>query len=407
MATVFLSYDHDDVERAAPIASALEKAGHSVWWDRHIQGGAQYNDEIEAAVEAANAVVVLWSERSVRSTWVRDEAAEGRDQNKLVPVLLDAVKPPMGFRQFQTIDLSRSSRGPSGSSLQQILDSIEKVRGAPRPSPPPLVAQPYKGFGPISRRTGAVAAVLALLGLAGFFAWTWRSEPALAVVAVTASDAQPRSQALSHDLVVKLGTLANIGSSKWQLADPQSARSDPDLVFRVAESESSGQSLATLVLLDGKRNSVLWSREFAQQKGTVADLRLQVTLTAGRALGCALDAREAVDLTPDLFKRFLVGCSEADEISNNEPDKTVAVMRAIIAERPSFAPAWAQLLIAQANVVGFATSVNGDAAGARQKLSQDIANARRIVPDLPEIRVAEADLLSPFDYAGALEKTAQ
>ncbi|MCL6697629.1 toll/interleukin-1 receptor domain-containing protein [Sphingomonas sp. NSE70-1] len=59
MATVFLSYDHDDVERAAPIASALEKGGHSVWWDRHIHGGAAFNDEIEAAVEAANAVVVL------------------------------------------------------------------------------------------------------------------------------------------------------------------------------------------------------------------------------------------------------------------------------------------------------------------------------------------------------------
>ena len=71
MANVFLSYDHEDVGRAAPIASALEKAGHPPWWDRHIHGGAEYNDEIEAAVLKAEAVVVLWSERSVRSAWVR------------------------------------------------------------------------------------------------------------------------------------------------------------------------------------------------------------------------------------------------------------------------------------------------------------------------------------------------
>ena len=129
MATVFLSYDRDDAAKAQSFAAALEKAGHSVWWDRHIHGGAAYNDEIEAAVETASAVVVLWSERSIRSTWVRDEAAEGRDQNKLVPVLLDAVKPPMGFRQFQTIDLTRSGRAPSTGSLQQILESIDRVAG--------------------------------------------------------------------------------------------------------------------------------------------------------------------------------------------------------------------------------------------------------------------------------------
>ena len=42
MASVFLSYDHEDVRDAANIASVLEKAGHSVWWDRQIHGGAEY-----------------------------------------------------------------------------------------------------------------------------------------------------------------------------------------------------------------------------------------------------------------------------------------------------------------------------------------------------------------------------
>ena len=146
MASVFLSYDHEDAARAAPIASALEKAGHSVWWDRHIHGGAQYNSEIERAVEEADAVVVLWSPRSIQSAWVRDEAAEGRDRGKLVPVTVDGVKPPMGFRQFQAIDLSDWKGRKPPPRMGELLHAIEKIASgtaattgaaaapAPRPS---------------------------------------------------------------------------------------------------------------------------------------------------------------------------------------------------------------------------------------------------------------------------------
>src|SRR5207248_3226358 len=125
MASVFLSYDHEDAQRAAPIAATLEKAGHSVWWDRHIHGGAEYNSEIEGAVERAAAVVVLWSERSVRSAWVRDEAAEGRDGGKLVPVSIDGTKPPMGFRQYQTIHLASGRGNKHAGTFSELLRAVE------------------------------------------------------------------------------------------------------------------------------------------------------------------------------------------------------------------------------------------------------------------------------------------
>lgn len=74
MASVFLSYDHEDGALAKPLVLALEKAGHTVWFDRHIHGGAQYSRKIEQALGEADAVVVLWSARSLESAWVRDEA---------------------------------------------------------------------------------------------------------------------------------------------------------------------------------------------------------------------------------------------------------------------------------------------------------------------------------------------
>src|SRR5438270_1888142 len=142
MASVFLSYDHEDARRAAPLAAALETNGHSVWWDRHIHGGAEYNSAIVNAVESADAVVFLWSANSVRSAWVRDEAAEGRDAGKLVPVLIEAVKPPMGFRQYQTIDLTGWNGGKRIARLPDLLNAIDKVAKMPPPAngPEPVVA---------------------------------------------------------------------------------------------------------------------------------------------------------------------------------------------------------------------------------------------------------------------------
>jgi len=104
MASVFLSYSRDDFERIRHLAGALEKAGHNVWWDRFIAGGEEFSGAIEEALESANLVVVAWTAASVKSAWVRDEAGQGRDTGRLVPVSFDDCKPPLGFRQYQTID---------------------------------------------------------------------------------------------------------------------------------------------------------------------------------------------------------------------------------------------------------------------------------------------------------------
>ena len=105
MGRIFLSYAREDRAFAERLARVLEQAGYEVWWDRHIDGGEEFAAEIEAELDKANAVVVLWSKNSVKSRWVRDEAAVGGDTGRLVPVSVDGFLPPMGFRQFHTIDL--------------------------------------------------------------------------------------------------------------------------------------------------------------------------------------------------------------------------------------------------------------------------------------------------------------
>lgn len=85
MARVFLSYARADRVRVNELAAALERAGHEVWWDRRLSGGAEFEHQIEQALAGADVVVVAWSVASVRSHWVRDEAAAGRDSNRLGP----------------------------------------------------------------------------------------------------------------------------------------------------------------------------------------------------------------------------------------------------------------------------------------------------------------------------------
>lgn len=124
MSRVFLSYAREDVEAAKRLADAIAIAGHEVWWDRHIQGGSRFTNEIDRALKEAEAVVVLWSETSVRSAWVQDEAAEGRDSGRLVPVALNSVKPPLGFRQFHTVGLGWSNDNEQFQGVDDLLNAI-------------------------------------------------------------------------------------------------------------------------------------------------------------------------------------------------------------------------------------------------------------------------------------------
>jgi TolB-like protein/predicted Zn-dependent protease len=179
MSTVFLSYCRSDQADAARLAAALTAAGLDVWWDHLIEGGAAFAKRIESALEGADAVVVLWSARSIESDWVLDEAARGRDLRKLVPASLDGTPSPLGFRQYQTVDLVRWREGGDDTPLKALVRAVtamgtgaksDGLRSAP-PTPEPMPARAGGPANAARRRLmlGALAAVPALGG--GFYAW--------------------------------------------------------------------------------------------------------------------------------------------------------------------------------------------------------------------------------------------
>jgi tetratricopeptide (TPR) repeat protein len=392
MASVFLSYDHEDATRAAPLAAALEKAGHSVWWDRHIHGGAEYNSAIEGAVEEADAVVVLWSERSVKSAWVRDEAAEGRDHGKLVPVTLDGTKPPMGFRQYKTIDLHALRGRQTNAQMAELLHAIETVAGsapATKADPAPAAAQAKRQT---VGRAASAAAVMAIV-VVGLLLWRpWASQPSAAVAVIPADPSRP-SQEYARDLLAQLGQLQSAKPDTLQLVGAD-AREGASLVFQVAGATEGPQMRANLILLDGKTGGLLWSKAFERPAQETGDLRQELGYTAAQVLECAVEAHPGgrAALEPEPLKLYLNGCAELADTNYADISALIPVFRRVIAATPYFEGAWDKLLVSEdvAYAAGYYSGVGWHQAA---NIKRDIEAARKIFPDLAAAYLAEINLL--------------
>ena len=128
---IFISYAREDLTQAERLAEGIEAYGWSVWWDRSIPAGKNFSTMIEAALAEAQCVVVLWSTFSISSDWVLEEAEEGRNRGILIPVLLDSVNPPIGFRRLQAADLTEWDGTHASAKFRKLMDDISIIMGAP------------------------------------------------------------------------------------------------------------------------------------------------------------------------------------------------------------------------------------------------------------------------------------
>ena len=146
MADVFLSYAREDKERAEHIAQLLEQSGIDVFWDNEIPPGVSWADFIETKLKNAKAMIVLWSNASVSSQWVREEARLGRDAGKLIPAALDNASPPFGFGEVQAADLSAWDGTTEHSSWMRFLKAIQTRTGVDTNTTQPASPAPSQAF---------------------------------------------------------------------------------------------------------------------------------------------------------------------------------------------------------------------------------------------------------------------
>jgi len=124
MHDIFISYAKEDEHRAKAIAKALEKSGFNVWWDVNIPTGKNFHSVIDQAIKDAKCVIVLWTNYSIISEWVHIEAAEGKNRNILIPLLLEDVVIPLEFRRRQAANFTKWDHTNTDPVFKRLIEDI-------------------------------------------------------------------------------------------------------------------------------------------------------------------------------------------------------------------------------------------------------------------------------------------
>ena len=396
MASVFLSYARQDSARVRPLVAALEGKGQTVWWDERIPGGDQFADAIEQALNSADVIVVLWSATSSRSAWVRDEASTGRDRGRLVPVTLDGSQPPLGFRQFQTIDLSSWDGDPESSLLAQVFDAIAARTGEARPEPAPRIA--VRKPSPIHSRMTLALGALALLVAAGIMFKIWSGSASAAIAPKVALGAftilspnvppqLPRT--MNEEILSAFGT-------EHEVSLLTGGKQAPFVLD--GSIQNTGDALRfTVNLRNVGTGGLVWSKSFDRALEDALAPR-QVAVAATQVVRCGIWGASAYrkPMSDRGLSLYIDWCNEYWGGSPDE-DRMLDAARRVTAALPDFSFAWSALALSSVPISHRAG--NPDAARVGREGWEAAEKSIRLDSRNPEGYMAEAGLLPSHKFA--------
>jgi hypothetical protein len=136
---VFLSYSSIDrggkdkdgtirPDRIGPIVKLLEEQGFEVFWDQKVPPGTDWDEWIRQKLKNASCAIALWSENSIKSKPVRQEATIAHKAGKLISVLidkLDAEDLPMGLYGEQAATLVGWTNEDGDERWQSVFGQVE------------------------------------------------------------------------------------------------------------------------------------------------------------------------------------------------------------------------------------------------------------------------------------------
>ncbi len=419
-ATVFLSYAHVDARRAEALAAALQARGFTVWWDSMIEGGASFAKSIRQALEAADAVVVLWSKTSIDSDWVADEAAQGRDRKRLVPVSLDGSLPPLGFRQYQTIDVSGRSVKPTAAQIERIERAISVAVGQELGARPQRIAAPAMDRRRALMLGGGAVAVLATGGATFAFRdalfGRGMAERSIAVLPFKNLSGDAAQAYLSDGLTdeVRAALTRNAGLQVLAATTSNTARDEAGDARSIASKlgvahllEGSVQRAGDAVrvsidLTDGKTGFSTWSKQIDARMDDIFAFQSDVARTVSQALSVRMATQDpAPGGTHNVaaYEAYLRGKALYNQVRDEATDRqAVALFQNSVAADPNFALGHAGLSRALATIA----SVHAPAAEIKPTFAASIAEARKAIDLAPTL--AEAHLALGYGlFAGNLD----
>ncbi len=420
--TLFLSYAREDEPYARRLANALGHSGYTIWWDALIEGGAAYSRSIADALDTADAVIVLWSARSVESDWVRDEAGQGRERRRLVPLSIDGSKPPLGFRQYQVIDISHwhgRRNAPEIAAVERAIgavlghdDSVQATRTAP-----------------VTRRTmmiGGSAAAVALAGSGIWLAWDrgllgGAAAPLSIAVLPFRNLSGDRSQDYFSDgltdevrtALTRIQSLRVLAGTSSQEAlahggDPKAIAADLAVGFLLSGSVQRAADTVRIAidLVDGHSGFSRWSQSVDRKLTDIFAVQSDIARMVAQAMSIQVATAEPAPggtANVQAYENYLQGRSLFNLARDEATDRTaLSHFEMAIAEDPKFA-------LAHAARSRSLSSLAGEYAKADQLkalYSESIASAERAVelaPKLAEghLALGYATFIGRLDAQGA------
>ena len=304
--TVFLSYTRADQKNALLIVDALEAAGFSVWWDGLLAGGERFASTTEAALANASAVVVLWSKASIDSHWVHDEATRGRDTGRLVPLSLDGSEPPLGFGQFQCIDVSQGKTRPDSPEMQKMLRAVGALHKDQRqPEKLATAASPVVG-----RRALLMGGTVIAASVGGLTAWKtglFGGDPlpsSIAVLPFLNLSGDPKQAYFSDGLASEIRAVLSrnkllqiVGQASSDIfrdrkTDAKVIADQLGVSFLLdGNVQKSGDTVKIITdLTDGATGLSKWSETFERPLVDIFSLQSEIASAVASALSLAIDA---------------------------------------------------------------------------------------------------------------------
>lgn len=301
---IFLSYNREDSAKAKLFAEALAAEGFSVWWDATLKSGENYDEVTEQALLDSKAVVVLWSEKSAVSRWVRAEATEAERAGKLVPAMIEPCKRPIMFELKQTAELSHWKGNRKDPAWLAFVADLRGHVGRPEAASdaPAPVAAPITDRHQWLRRW-PWAALLAVILVGAAFAWMHVGDgkasqsgshvPVLvrAFVASGTGDSTEAAMAsgITDELIVRLRRIP-----EFQVATALPDGTAPSDAFDKAyvvdgNIRSSGEQLKVTVRLSDDDGQVLWSETFDRRLVDLFDVQQEIAAAIANTLSVSFD----------------------------------------------------------------------------------------------------------------------
>ena len=360
MADVFISYKAEDRRRVQPLVAALEADGLSVWWDTHIDAAAAWRETIEAELNAASCVIVIWSAKSVgpQGSFVRDEASRAMERGTYLPVKIEDCRPPLGFGETQAVSLKGWKGKRTDQHYQALLTATYAVmnRTAPSPSSAP-VSTPW-----LSRRTilasGGVVAVAALG--AGGWAWLGRrngDDKSIAVLPFENLSGDPAQSYFSDGIAEELRSdLSRVpGLRVVARTSCEAVRNDVATVaarklgvttiLTGSVRRSPDQVRVSTQLVDGNDGLERWSETYDRPPGDVLTIQTEIAQEVANALRLQFGPGTGVALggtrNPQAQDLFLKASALGNRDTPEDVRSAIDLFDAAIALDPNYAQAYA------------------------------------------------------------------